>query len=929
MGLRQAQLPGQAGVVDGGAGGGAGATVIAGHQYHLGTCLGHAGGDGAHARLADQLHRDAGLPVGTLQIVNQLGQVLDGVDIVVGRRRDEGNARGGVTAPGNPGVDLAGGQVPALAGLGALGHLDLNLLGADQIFTGDAEAAGGHLLDGGVAGGISQPVRLLAALAGVGLAAQQVHGLGQTLVGLPGDGAVAHSARLEALDDGVHALHLVQRQGSVGVLHVQQTPQSVGTGLVVHQGGILLEQVVVAPAGGLLQQVNGLGIVHMVLAAGTGLVGAQRVQGGIAAQTQRIVGFGVVAVHHVGDLLETDAAHPGHGVGKVLVNHIPLDADGLKDLGGLVGLEGGDAHFGGDLHNAVEDGGVVVGHGGVVVLVQQALLDEFHNGVLCQIGVDGPGAVAQQGGKVVHVPGLGGLQQNGDSGALLGTDQMLLHGGHRQQGGDGHVVFIHAPVGEDDDVGALPPGTVHRQGQVVQCPVQGGVFIVEDGHGLHLEAGLFHGLDLHHVGGGEDRVVDLEDPAIFRALLQQVAVVAHVDGGVGDDLLPDGVDGRVGYLSKELLEVAEQGLVPVVQHRQGDIGAHGSGGLQTGACHGEDGVAYVLIGVAEGLLQPVQPVSGVALHPVVGNRQILQMEQVAVQPLAVGLTGGVGFLQLVVADDTALGGVHQQHTAGLEAGFLHDLLGGNIQYAHLRGQNESAVPGDIIPGGTQAVAVQHGSHHVAIGEEDGGRAVPGLHQGGVILVQVPLGAGDGLVLHPGLGNAGHDSQRQIHAGHHKELQGVVQHGGVGAGHIDHRQHFVHLIGQQGGGHGLLTGQHTVHVAPDGVDLAVVGHEAVGVGPLPGGIGIGGEPGVDQGDGGLIILALQVGIELTQLSHQEHALVDDGTAGQGGNIGVVVGLLKHPADDVEPAVEGQARIGVLRAGHKGLLDDGHLVQGLLP
>ena len=122
----------------------------------------------------------------------------------------------------------------------------------------------------------------------------------------------------------------------------------------------------------------------------------------------------------------------GDGIGEVFVNDRLVDADGLKDLGGLIGLEGGDAHFGGDLHDAVEDGGVVVGHGGVVVLVQQALLDELHNGLLRQIGVNGPGAVAQQGGKVVDVPGLGGLQQDGDGGALLGADQVLLHGGYRQ-----------------------------------------------------------------------------------------------------------------------------------------------------------------------------------------------------------------------------------------------------------------------------------------------------------------------------------------------------------------------------------------------------------------------------------------------------------------------------------------------------------------
>ena len=64
------------------------------------------------------------------------------------------------------------------------------------------------------------------------------------------------------------------------------------------------------------------------------------------------------------------------------------------------------------------------------------------------------GAVAQEGGEVVDVPRLGALQDHGDRGALFRPHQILLQGGHRQQGGDGDMVLVHPPVGEDEDVGA-------------------------------------------------------------------------------------------------------------------------------------------------------------------------------------------------------------------------------------------------------------------------------------------------------------------------------------------------------------------------------------------------------------------------------------------------------------------------------------------
>ena len=81
------------------------------------------------------------------QVVDELLEVLDRVDVVVRRRRDQADARRGVADPGDVLVDLVAGQLAALARLGALGHLDLQLVGVDQVVDRHAEAAGGDLLD--------------------------------------------------------------------------------------------------------------------------------------------------------------------------------------------------------------------------------------------------------------------------------------------------------------------------------------------------------------------------------------------------------------------------------------------------------------------------------------------------------------------------------------------------------------------------------------------------------------------------------------------------------------------------------------------------------------------------------------------------------------------------------------------------------------
>ena len=127
VGLGEAQLPGQPGVLDRGERRGAGAAVVAGDEDGVGVGLGDAGGDRADADLGHELDADARLRVGVLEVVDELLEVLDRVDVVVRRRRDEADAGRRVADPRDALVDLVAGQLAALAGLGALGHLDLQL----------------------------------------------------------------------------------------------------------------------------------------------------------------------------------------------------------------------------------------------------------------------------------------------------------------------------------------------------------------------------------------------------------------------------------------------------------------------------------------------------------------------------------------------------------------------------------------------------------------------------------------------------------------------------------------------------------------------------------------------------------------------------------------------------------------------------------
>ena len=137
--LRYAELPWEAGVLDRRLRGRARPARIAADEHHVAVPLRYPRGDGSHPCLGHELDVDTGLGVGVLEVVDELGEILDGVDVVVWRRRDKLHARRRVAHPSDVVVDLVAGQLPALAGLRPLRHLDLQVGGVGEIGGRDAK----------------------------------------------------------------------------------------------------------------------------------------------------------------------------------------------------------------------------------------------------------------------------------------------------------------------------------------------------------------------------------------------------------------------------------------------------------------------------------------------------------------------------------------------------------------------------------------------------------------------------------------------------------------------------------------------------------------------------------------------------------------------------------------------------------------------
>ena len=193
-------------------------------------------------------------------------------------------------------------KLTAFARLGALCHLDLNLIGARKIFGTDTKTSRGNLFDfraHGVAclqGNISSDAisaqlggerstccdtafasaqfvaitqLIFTAFAGVGFATDTVHGDCQDGMRFGGNRAQRHRTCCETLDDFFGGLDFVKRNRAGGIhFEFKQTAQRhVATALVVDQLCILFVSTVVIRARGVLQLCDGVRRPHVLFAA--------------------------------------------------------------------------------------------------------------------------------------------------------------------------------------------------------------------------------------------------------------------------------------------------------------------------------------------------------------------------------------------------------------------------------------------------------------------------------------------------------------------------------------------------------------------------------------------------------------------------------------------------------------------------------------
>ena len=190
-------------------------------------------------------------------------------------------------------------------------------------------------------------------------------------------------------------------------------------------------------------------------------------------------------------------------------------------------------------------------------------------------------------------------------------------------------------------------------------------------------------------------------------------------------------------------------------------------------------------------------------------------------------------LQLGVGEQAVLDKVGHEHAARAQLTALR--AGGGVRffpreaYAAFRGKDQEPFPAEAVAARSQGVAIEHGAHAAeTVGEHQGGGTVPCFHHGRVPVIEGALVVAHDKGPAKGFRHKHHQGMGQGSASAREQFQHVVQSGGIASILFNDRPDSVR-IAEQRRGQGGFPDLHVRKIALQGIDFAVMGQHAEGLG----------------------------------------------------------------------------------------------------
>lgn len=861
----------------------------------FGMGFGDPGSDDADAHFADQLDADTGFGISVLEIVDELRKIFDRVNIMVGWRGDQSDAGGTVANAGNVLIDFGAGKLTPFAGFGTLRDLDLEFIGIGEIVDRHTKSPGGDLLDGGTFGiAVGEWLEadgIFATFTRIAFPFEAVHGHGDGFMGLGADRAEAHCTGAEASDDELGWLHFFDGDRLQGRLEAKQAAEG-----ALHLGiaiDVLSETPVglrIILTGGVLKIGDGLRVPAMLFAVGAPVEFAMVEEFGFGLSWLFGEAKGMSSEGFFGKDIETATLDAAAGSSEAAIDDFGVESKGFKDLCPFVALQSADPHLSHDLEDSFLDGRAIgldqllLSHDAI----ESTIAFHFPEGFEGEVGIDGIGTVADKEAMMVDFAGFAGFEDQSNLGPFGLANEMMVHGSTREKRADGDTVRADGSIAQNHQRKTIGDGGFGFEAKSLEGSFEAG--FAESTFEGHIEDtgspfSVAHDDQGREFIVGENRVGDPKAMSVFGGGFEDVLFGTDRAIESEDDLLANGVDGRVGDLGEELSEVVVDEPRFVAKACQGGIVPHAADGIAGFADHRHEHEVQGFRGVAEGLETRDEGLGMVAMKLIMVG-EIGERDPLLLEPSSVGSLFGDLLFDLGISENSILAEVDEEDLAGLDATFAGNIFGRDVEHADFAREDDSLIARHVVAAGPKSVSIEHGSEIVAIREEDSGWSIPRFHEATVIFVERPDVGVHRLMFLPGLGDHHHHGFWDGASVHDEKFEDVVEGAAIAATGFDDREKILQSLLEQRTASHPFAGSHPVGVATESVDFPVMADHAERLSPIPGGESIGGETAMDHGQMGLVVIITEVWKKWEELIGSEHPLVDNGLAAEAAEVEVM-------------------------------------------
>ena len=169
-----------------------------------------------------------------------------------------------------------------------------------------------------------------------------------------------------------------------------------------------------------------------------------------------------------------------------------------------------------------------------------------------------------------HLADLTALNDQSCLYTLTHIDEIMMDSTHCEQGGNSHMVAVGATVGEDNIVESVIDALLGFMTELVDSIVQADAAL----RGIE-EDGQLHGVKALVADVTKDVELRIGQDGMRQSYHLTVGLVGIEDtrthttdifGERHDEILADGVDGRVGHLCELLTEIVEEDLRTIAQY---------------------------------------------------------------------------------------------------------------------------------------------------------------------------------------------------------------------------------------------------------------------------------------------------------------------------------------------------------------------------